>query len=346
MQILTTLPQHDLNLVAEAAQTAERAGYDGIVTMENKHEPFLPLAVAATATHRIGLATGIAIAFARSPMAVANAAWDLQGAAKGRFVLGLGSQVRGHNERRFSVPWSAPAPRLREYVLALRAIFERWEKGTPLDFRGEHYSFTLMTPNFVPEPIDAPPPAITIAAVGPAMLRVAGEVCDGVRLHPFCTRRYLEEVVLPELEKGFRRGGRERASFHISGGGFLAAAADAETLRERLEWVRYRIAFYGSTPSYWPVLELHGLGDLGRRLNAMVRDGAWDRIAGEISDEVLALFCAFGTHDRIADAIAERFGGLVDAVNASAGADQKSDLPPEAIRDVQRLAAPFQGFAR
>ena len=165
MKVFTTIPQHDLRLVPKAASAIEAAGYDGLMTMENAHEPFLPLAVAATATERIELITGIAIAFARSPMVVANAGWDLQAAAPGRVVIGLGSQIKAHNERRFSVPWSAPAPRLREYVLALRAIWDCWQGRGPLDFRGEHYRFTLMTPNFVPEPLSGLPPAVTIAAV-------------------------------------------------------------------------------------------------------------------------------------------------------------------------------------
>ena len=171
--------------------------------MENQHDPFLPLAIAATATERVELLTGIAIAFARSPMSAANIGWDLQVASRGRFVMGIGSQVKGHNQRRFSVPWSAPAPRMREYVEALRAIWRCWKYGEKLDYQGEHYTFTLMTPNFVPEHADYPLPPITMAGVGPAMLRVAGEVCDGVRLHPFCTRKYMETVVVKRLGEGW-----------------------------------------------------------------------------------------------------------------------------------------------
>src|SRR5262245_20081312 len=202
MRILTTLPQDDLHHVPAVARAAEAAGYDGLVTSENKNDPFLSLGVAAISTSRALLCTGIAIAFSRSPMPVANASWDLQVASRGRFVLGLGSQVRAHNENRFSVPWSAPAPRLREYVLALRAVCRAWEKGDKLDYRGQHYKFTLMTPNFTPKSTGQPMVPVTIAAVGPAMLRVAGEVCDGVRLHGFCTRRYLDDVVMREPRAG------------------------------------------------------------------------------------------------------------------------------------------------
>ncbi len=225
MRVLTPLPQDDLVDVPAAARAAEAAGYDGVVTMENRNEPFLALGVAAVATSRVELHTGIAIAFARSPMAVANAAWDLQTASRGRFVLGLGSQIRAHNENRFSVPWSAPAPRLREYVEALRAIWRAWQTGAKLDYRGQHYHFTLMTPNFTPRSTGQPMVPVTIAAVGPAMLRLAGEVCDGVRLHPFCTRRYVDEVVLPQLQAGMARSGRSREHFEISGGGFVATGA-------------------------------------------------------------------------------------------------------------------------
>jgi len=198
MRLLTPLSQDDLHDARAAAVAAEAAGYDGVVTMENRNEPFLALGVAAVATARIELHTGIAIAFARSPMAVANAAWDLQVASRGRFVLGLGSQIRAHNENRFSVPWSAPAPRLKEYVESLRAIWRSWEKGEPLAYRGQHYKFTLMTPKFTPRSGGHPMVPVTLAAVGPAMLRLAGESYDGVRLHPFCTRRYLDEAMPPD----------------------------------------------------------------------------------------------------------------------------------------------------
>ncbi|MFZ5652941.1 MAG: TIGR03617 family F420-dependent LLM class oxidoreductase [Pseudomonadota bacterium] len=346
MKLFTTIPQHDLRLVPDAARGIEAAGYDGLMTMENAHEPFLPLAVAAVATRRVELITGIAIAFARSPMVVANAGWDLQAAAPGRVVIGLGSQIRAHNERRFSVPWSAPAPRMREYVLALRAIWDCWQGKGPLDFRGEHYQFTLMTPNFVPEPLSGPPPAVTIAAVGPAMLRVAGEVCDGVRLHPFCTRAYLDRVVLPQLAEGWRRGGRARERFEISGGGFIATGPDDAAVARMWEWVRYRVAFYASTPAYWPVLACHGLEDLGARLNRMTKAGEWDRIAAEVPDEVVALFAARGRHDQLEAAIAARFGGVADAVFASVATAVPADLPPDLVQDLRRIPAAFTGFAR
>ncbi|MEK7701272.1 MAG: TIGR03617 family F420-dependent LLM class oxidoreductase [candidate division NC10 bacterium] len=344
MRILTTLPQDDLNDVPAAARGAEAAGYDGLVTMENRNEPFLALGVAAVHTTRIGLCTGIAIAFSRSPMAVANASWDLQVASRGRFVLGLGPQVRAHNEKRFSVPWSAPAPRMREYVEALRAIWRCWEKGEKLAYRGQHYTFTLMTPNFTPTSTGQPMVPVTLAAVGPAMLRVAGEVGDGVRLHGFCTRRYLDEVVMRELRVGLGRSGRAREHFEVSGGGFLATGPDEESVAKMIEWVRYRVAFYGSTPAYWPVLEAHGLQELGRKLNTMSKAGQWDRMAAEISDDVVRLFAAVGTHRELARAVAERFGGVVDTVALSGGYGTRQDIPPELVQEIHRIPSVFAGY--
>src|SRR5215475_3508949 len=222
MRVFTTVPQGDLKKVPEAARAAEAEGHDGIVTMENQHEPFLALAVAGAVTERIELHTSVAIAFARTPMAVASVGWDLAGATGGRFVVGLGSQVRAHNERRFSVPWTPPAPRMREYVQVLRAIWHCWKTGARPGYEGRHYRFTLMTPNFAPEPIEAAPPAVTIAAVGPAMLKVAAEECDGVKLHGFCTRKYVTDEIMPRVEAGLAKAGRGRGQYEISGGGFLA----------------------------------------------------------------------------------------------------------------------------
>jgi len=345
MRLVTGVPNDDLNLVPESVRESEAAGYDIVTTQENRHDPFLPLAVAAVASEKIQLATSISIAFARSPMVFANLGWDLQKASRGRFVLGLGSQVKGHNERRFSVPWSAPAPRLRECVLAIRAIWDCWGKEEQLDFQGEHYRFSLMTPNFTPEPLDGPPPPITIAAVGPAMMRVAGEVCDGARLHGFCTRRYLEEVAVPRLEKAMQAAGRRRGSFEISGGGFVATGETDEAVARAFEWIRTRIGFYGSTRAYWPVFEVHGLEELGLKLNHMSKTGQWDAMAAEVSDDVVHLFAAVGRHDQLARALEDRFGGLVDTVGTGTPVDEPGGLPPELIADIKAIPTPFDGFA-
>ena len=346
MRILTQLPQADLVRVPAAARAAEAAGYDGLVTSENRNDPFLALGVAAVNTERASLQTSIAIAFSRSPMAVANASWDLQTASRGRFVLGLGSQVRAHNENRFSVPWTPPAPRLREYVLALRAIWRNWERGEKLDFRGAHYKFTLMTPNFTPTSTHEPPIPVTIAAVGPAMLRVAGEVCDGVRLHGFCTRRYVDEVVMRELRAGLMKGERARERFEVSGGGFIATGPDEASVAKMVEWVRSRVAFYGSTPAYWPVLEAHGLHDLGRKLNMMSKAGQWDQMTREIDDDVVREFAAIGTYRELARAIEQRFGGVADTIALSGGYGIHQEIPPDLIQDIRRIPSPFTGHLR
>jgi len=345
MRVFNTLPAEDLRQVAPMARRYEADGYDGLITMENRHDPFLPLAIAAVETTRVELHTGIAIAFLRSPMSVANMGWDLQGASGGRFVVGLGPQVRAHNERRFSVPWTPPAPRVREYVQSLRAIWRCWKFGEPLQYEGDHYRFTLMTPNFVPEMIDAPLPAVTIAAVGPAMMKVAAEECDGVKLHVFATRKYLEEAVMPVIDAGLASAGRRREHYEISGGGFLCTGPDDAAVARGFEWVRQRVAFYGSTQAYWPVLAVHGLDDLGRKLNRMTREGKWEAMAREISDDIVHLFAAVGRHDEIAGVVARRFGGAVDSLFASANNLVPASLPPDLIQDIRRIPTPFRGFA-
>jgi probable F420-dependent oxidoreductase len=344
MRVFATLPQEDLRGVGAVARAIEAEGYDGVVAMENKHDPFLALAIAGAQTERIELHTGVAIAFARTPMAVANVGWDLAGSTEGRFVIGLGSQVRAHNERRFSVAWTPPAPRMREYVQVMRAIWRCWKTGEKPGFEGQHYRFTLMTPNFAPEAIDAPPPAVMIAAVGPAMLRVAAEECDGVKLHGFCTHKYLTGEIMPRIEAGLAKAGRKRVQYEISGGGFLATGPDDEAVARRFEWVRQRVAFYGSTPAYYPVLAVHGLEDLGHKLNALTRQGRWSEMASEVPDDVAHLFAAVGRHDQIVAAIDRRFGGLVDALTLRG--DGVGDVPPDLVQDIRRLPHAFQGFTR
>jgi probable F420-dependent oxidoreductase len=344
MRVLTSLPQDDLRKTAAAAQAAEAAGYDGALTMENKNDPFLAHAIAAVSTERMQLGTSVAIAFPRSPMVVANTSWDLQIASLGRFVLGIGPQIRPHNERRFSVPWTAPAPRLREYVQSLREIWTAWETGERLRYEGKHYTFTLMPPYFIPVSQHMKMVPITLAAVGPHSLRLAGEVADGVRLHGFCTRRYMTDEIMPRLAEGMARSGRQRANFEITGGGFIATGPDNDAVAKMLEYTRGRIAFYGSTPGYWPVLELHGLGDLGRKLNAMSKAGQWGEMAAEVSDDVVALFTAIGTYSEITAAIERRFAGLSDAVNVGGTTLAPSGLPPDVLADIKRIATPFAGY--
>ncbi|MBS0643894.1 MAG: TIGR03617 family F420-dependent LLM class oxidoreductase [Proteobacteria bacterium] len=345
MRVLNNLPQADLRTTAAAAIAAEQAGYDALMTMENKHDPFLAHAVAAVNTDRIELGTSVAIAFPRSPMVVANACWDLQNASRGRFVLGIGPQIKPHNEKRFSVPWTAPAPRLREYVQALRAIWTTWQTGAKLDFRGQHYTFTLMPPYFMPPSMGQKMVPVTLAAVGPHSLRLAGEVADGVRLHGFCTRRYMEEEIVPRLAEGMARSGRQRQDFEITGGGFIATGKDNDAVARAFEVVRGRVAFYGTTPAYWGVFELHGYGDLGRELNAMSKAGKWNELASRVPDDLVHLFAAVGTHKELPGTIAERFGGLSDAINLRADAQSAdTNVPPDVIQEIKRIATPFGGY--
>jgi len=345
MRVTTTIPQDNLQQVPDAVRAIEAKGYDGITTLENRHDPFMPLGVAAINSDKLQLSTGIAIAFARSPMVVANIGWDLQAASNGRFVLGIGSQVKGHNERRFSAPWSPPAPRLREYAQALRSIWNNWKTGEPLKFEGKHYRFTLMTPNFTPETINSPPPPITVAAVGPAMMKVAGQEYDGARLHPFCSRKYLETIIIPRLSTAMNSVGRKRENFEITGGGFIATGLNDEAVSKAVEWVRMRIGFYGSTRAYWPVLEQHDMLDLGEKLNHMSKTNQWDKMAKQVSDDLVHLFAAVGRHDEIANAIEKRFGGLSDSIADSASSEIPGSLPPDIIQDIQRIPSHFQNYS-
>ena len=315
MRVDTYAPLGDWRAVEAHARRIEELGFDDLCTPEIHGDPFIPLAVAALCTERVGLRTAIAVAFPRSPMVVANTAWSLQVNSGGRFALGLGTQVKGHNERRFSVKWVAPRSRLREYVQSLRAIWRCWELGEPLQFVGEHYRFTLMTPEFTPPRSSLPPIPVYVAAVRPAMMRMAGEVADGVRLHGFATRRYLEEVALPELRAGLAAAGRDRSSFEICGGGFIATGKTEEEVVKRREWVRYRVAFYGSTRTYQPVMSLHGWDDLAASLHQMSRAGQWQEMAAQVPDEVLDAFCVSATYDRLSGAIGERFGGISDCIS-------------------------------
>ncbi len=344
MRVYTVLPQDNLNHAANAAAKAEADGYDGLASMENQHAPFLPHAAAITTTSKIRLMTGIAIAFARSPMVVAGECFDLQSSSGGRFILGIGSQVRAHNVRRFSVPWSPPVPRMREYIESLRAIWSCFENDTELRYEGEHYQFTLMTPNFRPPASNQSMVPITIAAVGPAMLRLAGQVCDGVRLHPFCTRKYIDSVVMKEIGTGMARSGRKRENFEIVGGGYIVTGADEETVARNLEWVRYRVAFYGSTPNYFPVWEAHGLEDLGKKLHKMSREKLWDKMPKEIDDDVVRLFAAVATYENIAKQVEIRFGGTSDAISSGIRETDDPGIPSDLIKDLQKIKSPFTEY--
>ena len=319
MRIETRLPGR-LDEVGPTAARLEALGYDAGLTLETQYDPFLPIVQAAASTSTFGLGTGIAVAFPRSPMVTAQMAWELQRFSGGRLRLGLGPQVKGHNERRFSVPWTPPAPRMREYVMALKAIWAGWQSGEAYNFQGEHYQFSLMTPQFAPGPIEQPDIPVDIAAVGPAMCRVAGEVCDGIRLHPVNSPKYIEDVVLPNVEIGAKRSGRTISDVHLIHAGFAVIGdSDAEIQAARGAVAR-QIAFYGSTRSYRGVLEIHGYGDLSPQLHAMSVEGRWGEMTELISDEVLQTFATVGTVEDAARELHRRFGATCGTAEFNAPA--------------------------
>jgi probable F420-dependent oxidoreductase len=300
-----------LDQAGTSAAEQEARGYDGIWSAETSHDPFFPLLLAAQTTDEVDLGTGIAVAFARNPMNLAQISWDLQAASQGRFILGLGSQIAPHITRRFSMPWSHPAARMREMILAIRAIWASWNDGTKLDFRGDFYTHTLMTPFFNPGPNPHGNARIFLAGVGPKMTEVAGEVCDGFLCHGFTTERYLREVTLPALERGRQKAGKTLDGLDISGPMFIVTGRDEKEMAAAAKGVRGQIAFYGSTPAYRPVLELHGWGELQTELNAMSKQGRWGEMGELIDDEILEAFAVVGTPEEAARAMRDRWSGTL-----------------------------------
>ena len=308
----------DLRNVAKNAKEVEAAGYAGAWTAETSHDPFLPLLLAAEHTETLELGTSIAVAFARNPMTLANTAWDLQAYSGGRFILGLGSQIKPHITKRFSMEWSHPAPRMREMVLAMRAIWNTWLTGEKLDFRGEFYTHTLMTPFFTPNPSELDgfgPPKVFLAGVGALMTEVAGEVCDGFLCHGFTTEKYLREVTIPALERGRAKAGKTMEGFEIMGPSFVVTGNNDEELEAAATATRQQIAFYGSTPAYRNVLEIHGWGSLQDELNALSKQGEWAKMGTLIDDEILNTFAVVGEPERIAPELTNRYGDVIQRIS-------------------------------
>jgi probable F420-dependent oxidoreductase len=308
----------DLGTVFSDARLVEELGFDGMVVEETKDDPYVIMALAAQATTRLRLGTSVAMAFPRSPTITAMSAWTLQKLSQGRFTLGLGTQVKGHIERRFGLKFSPVGPWIREYVHAVRAVWNCWQHGTPLHHEGGRYQLSLMVPLFNPGPIEYPAIPIQLAAVNPYMCQVAGEVADGVRPHPVCTPGYIESVMLPAVRKGASRAGRKTLDgFTVSMKPLIATAATEAELQAKIRDVRARIAFYASTPAYFAAFEFHGLQDLANQLKVLSREQRWEEMPGYISDDVLHTYVVVGTYDEIAAKLLERFGSLVTHVEFS-----------------------------
>ena len=308
---------NQLERIPDAVEAAEAAGYDGVRTAEMNHDPFFPLLLAAEHSERLEISTSIAVAFARSPMILANIGHDLNAYSKGRFTLGLGSQIKPHVTKRFSMHWGAPAAQMRELVLAMRAIWANWYLGEPLQFVGKYYTHTLMTPAFTPENREHGAPRVVLAAVGPKMTEVAGEVADGVIIHPFSTLAYIESVTLPAIERGLAKAGRPRRDFEISYSNFVVTGRDEEEFEAAKRAARERIAFYGSTPAYRGVLESIGVGELQSELNAMSKQGRWKEMGTLVSDKILNAFAVVGEPHEIAPEMLKRYGAFTNRTSAS-----------------------------
>jgi probable F420-dependent oxidoreductase len=306
--LIDTSISMDPRAAVAGAEAAEATGYDGIWTAETSHDPFIPLALAAPVTTSAILGTGIAVAFARNPMLLANTGYDLQLLSEGRFVLGLGSQIKPHITKRFSMEWSKPAARMREMVLAIRAIWDCWDEGTRLDFRGDFYNHTLMTPFFNPGPNPFGQAKITIAAVGPLMTQVAGEVCDGLIAHPFTTPEFVRDVTIPAISAGQAKSGRSGEDFELKVPAFIVTGSNEQEMETVRQAVCGQISFYGSTPAYKTVLDHHGLGDLQPELNRLSKAGEWAKMATMIDDEILNTFAVVAEPDQVAAKLSARFG--------------------------------------
>ncbi|MFD2422215.1 TIGR03617 family F420-dependent LLM class oxidoreductase [Amycolatopsis pigmentata] len=320
----------DVPAITTTAKAAEKAGLDGFLVPETSHDAFLNLAVAAVGTSEIQLGSAIAIAFARTPMTVAVSACDLQRLSGGRLLLGLGTQIRPHITKRYGMPWSHPAARMREFVTAIRAIWRSWQDGTKLDFRGDFYTHTLMTPMFDPGPLPYAAPRIVLAAVGTEMTRVAGEVADGVICHPLTTPRYLADTMRPLLPGG---------EFTIAGEVLVATGVGEDELSAAIEATRRQVAFYASTPAYRPILDQHGCGELQSELNVLSKRGAWTDMAKLITDEILTTFAVVAEPDRVGETVSQRFAGLLDRVTLVFPRKPRLDTALTASRSVQAAAA-------
>lgn len=336
-RVYATMPERlALSRVAEHARRAEAMGYDGLCVPEAVHDGLAAAALALEATTHLEVATSVLVAFPRSPMVVAVAAWDLQEMSRGRFVLGLGSQVRGNIVGRYATPWTPPVPRMREYVQSLRAIWTCWQEGGELRFEGEHYRFTRMQPFFRPEPLERPHIPVLLGAIGPAMTALAGEVADGMVTHPTNTApRYLREVVLPRIAKGASRLSRDAGEVGLLVGPLTATGPSADHVANERESVKRHLTFLFSTPAYWPSLELFGWRERGESLHALTREGRWEDMAGLVDEEMVDAFAPSAPYSEIAEVLTRWYGGLTGWITFPVPSDSSHDA--DAARAIARL---------
>ncbi len=322
MKIETALVAPDITSYGEAARRIEDAGYDSVITPEAGHDPFLPLMIVAEHTRRLRFGTGVAIAFPRSPFVTAQMAWDLQRFSGGRFMLGLGTQVKGHNERRYSTAWpSPPGPRLRDYILCMKAIFQTFQTNARPDYKGKHYEFTLISPFFSPgaNSPQAENVPIYISAVNPYNCRLVGELCDGIRMHGFNTLKYTDEVIIPAIKEGAGKAGRKFEDIDIVGGSFVITGKNDEEIEKAKAPVRQQLSFYASTRVYHPVLEVHGWQDTGQELFRLSMEGKWPEMAAAMTDDMLDEFAVIAPYDQLAAKLKERYAGRVSTLDFGFG---------------------------
>ena len=327
---------NDLKSAGERARQLEHLGYDIASTGETQHDPFLPLLIGMEHTERMHFSS-LAIAFPRSPYVTANMAWDMQKFSDGRFVLGLGTQVKGHNERRFSVPWVAPGPHMRDYVNMVRAVWDSWQNGTKPNFESENYQYKLTSPFFNPGPIEHPNIPIIIAAVNPFNARLAGEVCDGIAIHGFSTFKYIKEVLIPAVHEGARRAGKQPKDLQIRGGGFIVTGRTEEEVAAAKERSRRQISFYASTRSYGRVMSTHGWDDEAAQLHRLSVEGKWDDMVGVITDDMMEEFCVIGTWDELPAKMREKYAGINTQISFAAGDPKNPDEEAQIREIIQEL---------
>ncbi len=327
---------NDLKSAGERARQLEHLGYDIASTGETQHDPFLPLLIGMEHTERMHFSS-LAIAFPRSPYVTANMAWDMQKFSDGRFVLGLGTQVKGHNERRFSVPWVAPGPHMRDYVNMVRAVWDSWQNGTKPNFESENYQYKLTSPFFNPGPIEHPNIPIIIAAVNPFNARLAGEVCDGIAIHGFSTFKYIKEVLIPAVHEGARRAGKQPKDLQIRGGGFIVTGRNEQEVAAAKERSRRQISFYASTRSYGRVMSTHGWDDEAAQLHRLSVEGKWDDMVGVITDDMMEEFCVIGTWDELPAKMREKYAGINTQISFAAGDPKNPDEEAQIREIIQEL---------